>query len=485
MGERIDSLDIRKAARLLLEDVGASWLPREVGSMLEASDRRLFVACSGGADSVFLLLWTWAYLETLHESRDEATVLHFNHALRGESSDGDERFVASLCDRLGVACKRGDWERADDAVVSEATARAARLEFFEREVGEVDSALVLTGHHADDVVESILMRLSRGAGAAGLSSPKPISDAGHGYCVARPLIGLRRDFIRESLSRHGVEWREDDTNAGDAFYRNRVRNRVLPAWQAAADRDLVAGVGLSRRLLQEDAEALEHWLDREWATLSPQGGELDLYRLRQLPRALQRRALQRLVVVGGCSFLVPANIDELLWAAVSEESHRTSVGDATWVEVQPEENRVVLHGLPTNAGWRAFRLPIGVCAYLPRLGCVSAKVLELSDELRLNVLAGQVPSSRIVVLACREKHFSSIIVRRWQEGDAYAPIGLSNSKKLSRLFADRKISLKRRRILPLFVDSSGNVLWSPGLPPNKSYQIDATATHALQLTYEA
>ena len=164
-------MDWIEARRCLRSNAGDDWLPKRIRERI-GNSKRIYIACSGGADSVFLTLFF-----STDELRDRLTVLHFNHRLRGDESDQDERFVEELCTNLGLAFLSASWERSDeDGSVSEELARDARMGFFSKSIGEhiVDS-VILTGHHADDVVETLLMRISRGSGLQGICAPREVS----------------------------------------------------------------------------------------------------------------------------------------------------------------------------------------------------------------------------------------------------------------------------------------------------------------------
>ncbi|WP_068769945.1 tRNA lysidine(34) synthetase TilS [Termitidicoccus mucosus] len=217
------------------------------------------MAFSGGADSLALLL---AVAGLWPERRERLVALHFNHRLRGEASDGDERFCREMCAGLGIAIRAGHWEEAPVAgVVSEAQAREARHAFFKREMDALGARVLWLGHQKDDAAETQLMRLARGSSSAGLAAPRPVQRLADGRVFLRPLLTLTKAEIMAALRSRGVAWREDATNAGGDFFRNRIRRDVLPAWVAAAPNDALEGAALSRELLEEDDAALEAWLE--------------------------------------------------------------------------------------------------------------------------------------------------------------------------------------------------------------------------------
>lgn len=247
------------------------------------------VAFSGGADSLALLLLLWAHWP---ERRTRLVALHFDHRLRGRASAADAKFCARVCSALGVKFVSGVWSDARKGA-SEAEARTARFAFFQRELGRRRIRGLWFGHQQDDIAETLLMRLARGSGTTGLAAPRPVQSMPAGRVHLRPLVTLKKNDLVAALRRAGAEWREDASNGRGDYFRNRVRNDVLPAWIASAEgRDALAGAALSRELIEEDDAALEAWVDA-LAPLSAEGGRLYLKTLHGKPRAVVRRALHR------------------------------------------------------------------------------------------------------------------------------------------------------------------------------------------------
>ena len=277
-----------KAARVGKLLPVARWHP---AALAWAANRRRSetwcVAFSGGADSLALLLTLWA---NHPEKRERLVALHFNHRLRGRESDGDERFCRRVCAALGVRLRVGQW-RAARKGASEAEARVARQQFFAREMKRARGRVLWQAHQQDDIAESMLMRLARGSGLGGLAAPRPVQATAAGRVYLRPLLTLKKSELVAVLKNAGADWREDSSNAGSAYFRNRIRRAVLSPWTKAAGRDALAGAALSRELLEEDERALESWLDE----LAPLGRDrqLDVERLAGKPRAIVRRALHR------------------------------------------------------------------------------------------------------------------------------------------------------------------------------------------------
>lgn len=185
----------------------------------------VLAAVSGGGDSVGLIL----ILSELAASGDVvlAGMGHVHHHIRGGEADADERFCRELAARLSVpiavshvdapalAAKRGG--------SVEVAAREARRAALRAQASRLRASLIATAHTADDQAETVLLRMVRGAGLAGMSAIAPRREG-----VVRPLLGLRREATREWLRATGERWREDESNGDLAHPRNRVRHELLP-----------------------------------------------------------------------------------------------------------------------------------------------------------------------------------------------------------------------------------------------------------------
>ncbi len=296
-----------------------------------ASKSRWAVALSGGCDSIALLLLLWAHWPN---RRDRLVALHFNHGLRGKNSDQDALFCRSLCRALGISFRSQRWKRQTTRPVTEAEAREARFDFFRQVMARDRCRILWLGHHQDDVAETLVMRLGRGSGLAGLVAPRPVQTSNDKIVRLRPLLTLSKRTLVEHLERIGIPWREDESNQTDQFLRNRVRNHVLPAWLAAEPgRDIVAGMAASRELLQEDADALDI-LSASIGALHR--SRLDLKKLEGVPKALVRRILYKwkLSLKDRCGDLSKQGFEALLAAVIARRATRLSLGASGFAVIQ-------------------------------------------------------------------------------------------------------------------------------------------------------
>ena len=186
--------------------------------------RRIGIAVSGGADSTALL----ALLASCRrELCFDAEVLHVDHAIRPDSAS-DARFVRSLSRRFGLpfhSTRLSIVRRKGESI--EMAARRERLAFFARMTRRLRLDAIATGHHADDVAETFILRFARGAGPDGLAGLKPVSHV-DGVTFIRPLLNVRDADLRRFLKERCLAWREDSTNADTSIPRNNVRHVILP-----------------------------------------------------------------------------------------------------------------------------------------------------------------------------------------------------------------------------------------------------------------
>src|SRR5436305_6953667 len=185
-----------------------------------SAGQRVGVAVSGGADSVCLL---YILRELAAQWNLCLTVLHLDHQLRGDESTADARFVRELADRLGLPIV----SRCATLPLSgnlEQAGRRARLAFFSEIIQSGACDRVALGHTRSDQAETVLFRLLRGSGTAGLAGIRPVTSGG----IVRPLLDVNRAEVETYLRDRGIGWREDSTNASRRFARNRIRHELLP-----------------------------------------------------------------------------------------------------------------------------------------------------------------------------------------------------------------------------------------------------------------
>jgi len=404
--------------------------------------RKIGVAVSGGADSVFLL-------HALHELGLAATVLHINHGLRGAESDRDEEFVRDLATRCGLSIHvfiapvfTGNTEQE---------ARKFRYDFFAEHIAAGHCEVVATGHTLDDQAETVLYRFLRGAGTAGLSGIRPVTESG----IVRPLIELRRDEIRAWLKEREFVWREDRSNLDREFARNRIRLRHLPELAASLNPalpEVLAATAIWARGEEDYWDAELDRLEAEYLYRTPDTVLIRTERFLQLPVAVQRRLLRRGI--------------ERVRGSLRTIDFRHIEAMRAMMETQEGSGRMQLPGLDIYRSFDWLRLaPVGFDSRLPRdfetplavPGRTSLAERKLTIEMQL-VSPPPVYNSEVEGLDW-ERCAGSLLLRNWRPGDQYHPRGRSGSEKIKTLFQEFRIPLWERRTWPV-IARGDSILWT-------------------------
>jgi tRNA(Ile)-lysidine synthase len=249
-------------------------------------DGRYLIGVSGGRDSVVLLHWL------KERGYKKLIVCHLNHQLRGRSSDADARFVEKLAAKYDVALEMGSTNvralAARQKMSIEAAAREARYKFFVQVAKQRRTQTIFLAHHADDLVETFLINLFRGAGASGLSAIREISNRRIGdvdLTIVRPFLGRWRNEIDRYVRKHRLKFREDASNKNLAPLRNRIRRRIIPYLEKTLGRNIRQSIWRAATIAAEE----ENWIEDQL----PDATDVDLAvaKLRDLPVALQRRKI--------------------------------------------------------------------------------------------------------------------------------------------------------------------------------------------------
>ncbi|PYJ64387.1 MAG: tRNA lysidine(34) synthetase TilS, partial [Verrucomicrobia bacterium] len=230
-------------------------------------DARYLVGVSGGRDSVALLH------RLINLGYQKLIVCHLNHQLRGRSSDADARFVEKLVDRYSQgptaadvrALARGELDCFKQSSFAqrplrkrmsiETAAREARYKFFAETARQRKCKVIFLAHHADDLVETFLINLFRGAGSAGLAAMREVSARRIGnieLTIVRPFLGVWRKEIDDYVRQYRIKFREDATNKNLNPLRNRVRHRVIPYLEKMLGRNIRLTISRAATIAGED-----------------------------------------------------------------------------------------------------------------------------------------------------------------------------------------------------------------------------------------
>lgn len=262
--------------------------------------RRALIGVSGGRDSMALLHWLVA------RGYQKLVVCHLDHKLRGKAGRADAAFVRRLANRnkLEVEVEGADVKalaaRRKQSI--ETAGRTARYEFFAHVARRRRCRTLFLAHHADDLVETFLLNLFRGAGPVGFGGMRETASrkvAGVELQIVRPLLGVWREEINAYLKENRLEFRDDATNETLEPVRNRLRRRIIPYIEKQLGRKVRRALWRAAVIAADETEWLTALVDSEQG----EAPELTVKKLRTQPRALQRRTIQQWLQLRGVTDL--------------------------------------------------------------------------------------------------------------------------------------------------------------------------------------
>ncbi|MCH8475317.1 MAG: tRNA lysidine(34) synthetase TilS [Opitutales bacterium] len=439
----------------------------------------LLVSVSGGGDSVGLWLLLWAHFPSW---RSRLEIVTFDHRTRSGESMRDVAWVRAFGQAFGCVVHWGQADRCGEGL-NEGDLRQMRRGFQKKILEQRGACHLFTGHHREDVLESLLIRLCRGSGSEGASGPRPRQKWGD-HWVWRPLLALDGSGLQETMRNLNIPFCEDRSNQEQEAFRNRLRYRVLPALKASSPYSPTQGAARMRRLLEEDATALSAWAEH-W--LAENGDEtLAREALASLPRGVQRRVLVSWLGSSGSSFEAPL-LDKVLDSLATGRITSFSISSTTLLRVTSKRifTEVESAEPPTPPAVASLPLVPGGTIYFP--GGKSLRASDrspISPEVWSRVRSADPKVEAWVDVSLKaEGRARSLRVGFRQPGQRFQPLGAPGSRKLAEHFIDRKIPLRERSALPVVSEGTGTVWWVPGFPPSGKAAISEDTEYLLHLTY--
>lgn len=418
---------------------------------LISPDEKVLVAVSGGADSVALLY-------ALFDLGYNLEVAHFDHQTRKGESKKDAEFVASLAKKLGLPFHLKSRPVEEEAFQLrrsfEEYAREVRYKFLIETAHARNCPVLATGHHADDQVETVLMRLIRGTTPLGLTGI-PIVRVEEGIRIVRPLYYCSKGMIESWLSDRGAEWRVDSSNYQTDFFRNKIRNSLIPELKIYN---------------QKIRDAILHLVElqqceNEFLSRITEGALQYIYvdqkisrsRFAEYHEAIRRRCLAIIFQKRGIECTYERIVSASKFILAGTTGQRFDLGQGML--------------LYNGKEWTEF---ISQSANKSSKGIVRLKIPGTSCAL------GYHYNARIVMLPvnydwksyCKpylqvfdaDALADGVWVRTRENGDRIVPLGMNSSKKLSDYFIDLGVPLPERDKVPLLFTPRG-IIWVVGFVP--------------------
>jgi tRNA(Ile)-lysidine synthase len=424
-----------------------------------SSDSRFLLAVSGGVDSVVMT-------HLFHESGIDFSIAHCNFHLRGEESDGDQRFVEELAKQLSHPFYKKDFNTysyADDQSISvQMAARNLRYAWFEEVRKEYQYDYISIAHNRNDVIETVLLNFARGTGIRGLTGIKP-----HNGNIIRPLLFAPRHDIMQFASEMQFAWREDSSNSQKKYIRNRIRHEIIPEFEII-NPGFIQNASATIGRLEQTEQLLDHLLTtirKEVTSALPDRYLINIEKLQEYPG--MEVLLFELLREFGCNQLsIKSLVNSLVRSSGKQFLTRTHciTRDRSHLIVTKRTDPVIAE---QNIGIDT--------AYLDFPVNLTFRTFKKTDDFSILV----------------ERHCAALDadlikypskIRPWTAGDSFRPLGMNGSKKISDFLIDNKIPLPDKKNIYVF-ESGGEIAWLINYRIDDRFKITAKTRNVLLIEY--
>jgi tRNA(Ile)-lysidine synthase len=435
---------------------------------------KLLVAVSGGLDSVVLC-------ELCYRSGFDFAIAHCNFQLRGEESTRDEHFVKQLAERYKKEffVKQFDTEKyaLENKISIQVAARELRYAWFAELVNrwkmrddtssskainpQLSTVIyLLTAHHLNDSIETMLMNFFKGTGIAGMHGILPKQEK-----VVHPLLFAKKEELKQFAIESDLQWVEDSSNESDKYARNYFRHHIIPALEKIYPNvinNLSSNIDRFR-----DMELLYHQfiLQNKKKLLEIKGNEIHIPVL----KLKKSKPLHTIVyeIIKEFHF-TPNQVDEVLRLLDSESgkyiqssSHRI-IKNRNWIIVSPNDLQQAQHVVIDEVG----RWPMGDGSLHLEIYPTTNYKLQTTNSL------AQLDAAKIKF---------PLLLRKWKQGDYFYPLGMKKKKKLARFFIDNKLSQTQKEKMRV-IEMNKKIIWIVGMRIDERFKMTPQTKEVFKIT---
>ncbi len=417
----------------------------------------LLVGVSGGIDSVVLL-------DLLDQAGFSFAIAHCNFGLRGTESDGDERLVTSLARKYDARLYKTTFDTAEYAqehkISIEMAARDLRYRWFETVRTNHHFDYIAVAHHREDQLETFFLNLARGTGLAGLTGMRPINGK-----VIRPLLFASRQEIEKYGHDNLLEYREDSSNLNTDYKRNKIRHDLLPMMELL-NPSFREGLVRTMGYLGDVENIYNQSVRQTWERVSFRIGNDYLISIAEIKllNPLQTYLFEFLKPFGFKNMVVRdivSSLDGISGKHFYSPTYRL-VRDRDTLILSPIINDIH-KPYYLEEGSKEMMFPIH---------------LKISETAKIDKF--KIPDSQNVACIDHDKVQFPLMVRKWQSGDYFRPLGMIGLKKLSDFFIDSKLSLPEKENTWILANGE-QVVWIIGKRLDDRYKITPSTRNILKL----
>lgn len=421
--------------------------------------RLILAGVSGGADSMAMLhaLATGGLPDGMR-----LAAAHLNHGIRPEAV-ADADFVECHCRQLGIPFYTAKVDvpalAKEDGVSPEMAARKARYSFFAEIAAAAGAVAVATAHTLDDQAETVLLKLCRGAGSAGLDGIAPRTGI-CGITVIRPMLKITRASVEEYMSANGLSWREDATNADTAMLRNAIRHNILPQLAGYLNPGIKEALARTADIMRAENDFIEKAARVAYEKTLNANRELNIAALAVLPTALQRRVVRIWLIKSAAAHEMTFDTVERILSITRSNCGTGCLTLSNRQQVNREYNSLKIVPISENSAEADITETV---LNVPGVTRLANCELEISATLRRGFERTKPPGIGCYPATAVIRFFEgeTIRVRSRRPGDRIHPIGMEGSRKLQDIFIDAKLPQRRRNTIPVF-EIDGRIAWIAG-----------------------
>ncbi|WP_017798835.1 tRNA lysidine(34) synthetase TilS [Oceanobacillus kimchii] len=422
---------------------------------------KIIVGVSGGSDSMALL----HFLKDLQEKWSlEVIALTIDHQLRGEDSTADQKFVKQWCLQSDLKCIAhqvdvGEYQRQYQ-VSEELAARRLRYDIYAAEMKKQGADYIALGHHGDDQVETLFMRLTRVATSNAFEGIPVKRSFANGQLI-RPFLCVNKQMILHYVKENEIPFREDQTNKDNRFTRNYYRNEIIPLLKKNNERLFVTAQRLSETLGEDEKYLAEQARKMVEEVIERDTNSTEISFVNQAfierPHALQRRAYH--LILNYLYDTLPKDLshihEEKFFALIERQEGNTYIDFPLSLRVENSYGKIHLYFSNQLPRQFAFHLPLQVPdrVELPDGAQITSELVDAkTDKISRNNII--IPIDSVAL---------PLHIRTRKPGDRMTWDGLKGTKKLKDIWIDAKIPANERDKWPIVTDDNDKIIWLIGL----------------------
>lgn len=429
----------------------------------------VLVALSGGADSVFLFYFLEKFKQRLKINLGS---FHLNHNLRGAESKMDKEFCRKLAKKRNakffLSSKNVKLFSKRNGISLEEAGRILRYEELSKCAKKNNFNKIATAHHLDDNSETVLLNLIKGTGLKGLTGI-PLKRNN----IIRPLLCLSKKEITSYLERKKIDYRTDPSNFENDFQRNYLRNEIIPLIKSKLNPQFDDAISRMSTVVKN----LSLIVDKEIANVfdlavsyEQNGLKVDFTELNKLNKGLHGEFLKNIINKYFSIELEHRNIEDLLKLVNKQPGKQIDLKHKLFA-IKERNYLYVINKQSTEKNIFPVQIKPG------QIKIVGKRMISIKNADTPSIYFDR---SKNLEYISGDKICGSFIIRKWQNGDRFIPLGMKNAKKVSDFLNEQKIEAIRKRE-NLVLINSGDIVWVVGLRIDDRYKVTEKTKKALKL----